>query len=169
MRFNVGVGLWKADSRGRQTVADYLDRFLAHDPLVRSLAAAATDTSRPVGYPVALGRWRQRVAEGRVLRIGDAANLADPLTGDGIGNALASGRLIAAVIEGARDAGAAARAWQRCCDREFAPELRRAITLRRLLGATTAKNVAAQVLDHVPLLGTRLHRAIFGETGYRGR
>jgi flavin-dependent dehydrogenase len=168
VRFNVGVGLWKGDSRVGHTVADYLARFLARDPAARAIAAAATDSTRPVGYPVALGQWRVRVADARVLRIGDAANLADPLTGDGIGNALASGRWVASVIAAASDASTAAHAWQRCCDREFSPELRRALVLRRLLVATAAKNIAAGVLDTVPALGTRLHRAIFGEIGYRG-
>ena len=34
-----------------------------------------------------------------MLRIGDAANVADPLTGDGIGHALKSGRLAAEAID----------------------------------------------------------------------
>jgi flavin-dependent dehydrogenase len=167
VRFNVGVGLWKSDSGAGHTVAHYFDRFLARDPAARVIAGASTHRERPVGYPVALGEWRARVAEGRVLRIGDAANLADPLTGDGIGNALASGRRVASVIAGSRDAHAAAQVWQRYCEQEFFPDLRWALVLRRLLTATAAKNVAARVLDIAPALGTRLHRAIFGEVGYR--
>lgn len=167
VRFNVGVGLWMADSEGGHSVADYLGRFLERDPAARALATAATDAARPVGYPVALGLWRHRVADGRVLRIGDAANLADPLTGDGIGNALASGRHVAAAIAEAADPGTAGAAWQRRYEHEFAPELRCALALRRLLIATAAKDIAARMLDGVPALGTRLHRAVFGETRYR--
>jgi flavin-dependent dehydrogenase len=85
--------------------------------------------TRPVGYPVALGLWRNRVADDRVLRIGDAANLADPLTGDGIGNALTSGRLVAEAIAAATGAADAAR-WQRRFDDELAPELRCGLVLR---------------------------------------
>ncbi len=169
VRFNVGVGLWKADSGTGHTVADYLGRFLARDPVARAIAAAATDAGRPVGYPVALGLWRHRVADGRVLRIGDAANLADPLTGDGIGNALASGRHVAEAVAEAADPAAAPSSWQDRYEREFAPELRRALVLRRLLIATSAKNLAAWLLDGVPELGNRLHRSVFGETRYRGR
>jgi flavin-dependent dehydrogenase len=168
VRFNVGVGLWKADSGGGHTVADYLVRFLARDPAARAIAATATDAGRPVGYPVALGLWRLLVADDRVLRIGDAANLADPLTGDGIGNALASGRHVAEAVAEAADPASASLSWQRRYEREFAPELRRALVLRQLLIATPAKNLAARLLEGVPALGTRLHRAVFGETGYRG-
>lgn len=167
VRFNIGVGLWKADSAAGHSVADYLGRFLERDPVAHAIAAAATEAGRPVGYPVALGLWRHRVSDGRVLRIGDAANLADPLTGDGIGNALASGRHVAAAIAEAEDPMTAGAAWQRRYELEFAPELRRALVLRRLLIATPAKNLAARLLDGVPALGTRLHQAVFGERGYR--
>lgn len=168
VRFNVGVGLWKEDSGTGHTVTDFLDRFVAHNEIARALHCAASSTTRPVGYPVALGLWRNRVADGRVLRIGDAANLADPLTGDGIGNALASGRLVAEAIAAATDAPDAAQRWQRRFDQALAPELRRALVLRHLLSTTSAKNLATLLLERgAPSLGTRLHRAIFGETGYR--
>ena len=167
-RFNIGVGLWKDDSHRGRSVSDYFDRFLAANAVARDLNTAAVDASRPVGYPVGLGLWRNRVAESRVLRIGDAANLADPLTGDGIGNALASGRLVAEAIAAATDSADAAQRWQRQFDTMLAPELRRAFVLRQLLSSTTAKNLAAWLLERgAPALGTRLHRAIFGETAYR--
>ena len=168
VRFNIGVGLWKDDSRARRSVSDYFDRFLADNAVARDLRAAAVDVARPVGFPVGLGLWRNRVAEGRVLRIGDAANLADPLTGDGIGNALASGRLAAKAIAAAADAADAAQRWQRQFETTLAPELRRAFVLRQLLSSTPAKNLATWLLESgAPALGTRMHRAIFGETPYR--
>ena len=108
------------------------------------------------------------MAEGRVLRIGDAANLADPLTGDGIGNALASGRMVAEAIAGASDSADAAQRWQFQFQMMLAGELRRAFALRQLLSSTSAKNLATWLLERgAPALGTRLHRAIFGETPYR--
>ncbi len=167
VRFNVGVGVWRADSGTGHTVADYLDRFLTRDPVARAIADAATQAARPVGYPVALGLPRHRVADGRVLRIGDAANLADPLTGDGIGNALASGRIVAAAIAAVAGPAAAAAEWQRRYEQIFGPELRTSLMLRRFLIATAAKNVAARLLVRMPSLGARLHRAVFGETRYR--
>ena len=167
VRFNLGVGLWKADSGTGHTVADYFERFLAHDPVARAIADAATHAARAVGYPVALGLWRHRVADGRVLKIGDAANLADPLTGDGIGNALASGRMVAAAIATVAEPAAAAAEWQRRYVRTFAPELQAALLLRRMLVATAAKNLAARLVDGVPPFGARLHRAVFGAERYR--
>jgi menaquinone-9 beta-reductase len=167
VRYNIGVGLFKEDSRRGRTVADFLAHFLARDPAAREICAAASETTRPVGYPVALGGWRNRVAADGVLRIGDAAALADPLTGDGIGNALASGRLVAEAIDAAR-AGDAAAEWQRSCDAMLVPELRRALVLRQLLIATPMKNLAAFASARGPVrFRDRLHGAVFGATGYR--
>jgi geranylgeranyl reductase family protein len=58
----------------------------------------------PVGDPlrrewsIPLGGQRRRWAKGRVLLVGDAAGVADPLTGAGLGPAIASGEIAAGVI-----------------------------------------------------------------------
>lgn len=162
--FNIGVGLWKADQRDGATVSDYLEHFLADDPVAAALRRRALHSTRRVGYPVLLGGWANRVEHRGVLRIGDAAGLADPLTGDGIGNALASGRLLA---EALTEGGAAA--WPRRFAATLAPELRRAWLLRQMLVGTPAKNLAARVLNAGPAgLRRRLHGAVFGSASYRG-
>ncbi|MGY0197171.1 NAD(P)/FAD-dependent oxidoreductase [Leptothrix sp. BB-4] len=173
LTFNIGVGLWQRDSRPGATVHDYLARFLEHNPVTRRLAPHRLGETRRHGYPVALGGWWQDVVDDGVLRIGDAAGLADPLTGDGIGNALTSGRLVAEAIDAAR-AGAsgngpdAAALWRRRHAEHLAPELRRALLLRHLLVSTTAKNLATAVLDRGPASWReRLHGAVFGSSSYR--
>ncbi len=167
VRYNIGVGMWKEDNRREQTVADFLAHFLGSHRAAHEICRAASESTRPVGYPVALGGWRNRVTEDGVLRIGDAAQLADPLTGDGIGNALASGRLVAATIDAASPGDVAAD-WQRASDAEFAPELRRAFVMRQLLVPTPMKNLAAFASAHGPARWrNRLHGAVFGATGYR--
>ena len=170
VRFNVGVGLWKSDSRLGHSVADYYDHFVQHNAVARSLRDAAQDLGRPVGYHVALARWRSRVAKCSVLAIGDAANFADPLTGDGIGNALASGRLLAETLaeHAGIDRERLAVKWQRKVDAELAAELRAALVLRHALVSTRAKNLASRIVRGARSgVGARLHGAIFGETSYR--
>lgn len=166
--FNIGVGLWQRDSRPGATVTDYLAHFLDHNPVVRQLAPHRLGETRRHGYPVVLGGWRQQVVDAGVLRVGDAAGLADPLTGDGIGNALISGRLVAAAIAEATASGAdAGTLWRRRHAEQIAPELRRALLLRLLLVSTTAKNLATTVLDQAPShWRARLHAAIFGSAPY---
>lgn len=168
VRFNVGVGLWGADKAQGRTVADFFARFVSGNRVANRLqegAASPSGIERPVGYHVALGTWRNRVADAGILRVGDAANLADPLTGDGIGNALKSGYLVAEAFD--RGADAAAKRWQRLYDRAFAGEFRRALMLRQALAATWGKNLAARLLARAPALEMRVHGAFFGDTTYR--
>jgi flavin-dependent dehydrogenase len=174
--FNLGVGLWKADIRPGHGPREMLARFLATDPLARVLDRAAIERSRPQGFPLAMGGWTvPRVGHGRWARIGDAAALADPLTGDGIGNALLSGRLLAQAVTrqpGARPLPSPSLppgdAWQFRFEAEVLPELRRAWLLRQLLMPTRAKNAAAWLLDLAPQgLRQRLHAALFGAESYR--
>ncbi|MBI3400394.1 MAG: NAD(P)/FAD-dependent oxidoreductase [Acidobacteria bacterium] len=166
LRVNVGVGLWRADSAEGGTIADFYERFTSTNTVIARWRTGAV-IERPVGCHVGLGLWRNVVAPGGVLRIGDAANLADPLTGDGIGNALASGRLVADVIDRHRDRDGAARAWQARHDEFFIPEFRRALVIRRALTGSTGKNAAASALAMAPWLRRRVHAALFGEIGYR--
>jgi flavin-dependent dehydrogenase len=98
--------------------------------------------------------------------------LADPLTGDGIGNALLSGRLLAESIQdgsnGASPVQASGDAWQARFDTQVLPELRRAWLLRQVLTSTHAKNAAAWLLDRAHQgLRRRLHAAMFGAMSYR--
>lgn len=165
VRVNLGVGLWKADSVSGRSVADFYERFTSANPTLQRWRSRAK-TTRPVGCHVGLGLWRHEVARDGVLRIGDAANVADPLTGDGIGNALLSGRLLAEVIDSTA-VSEVATAWQAKHDSTIAPELRAALAIRHALVASGAKNLAARILSSNPWLRTRVHAAFFGETPYR--
>jgi len=167
VRMNVGVGLWAADSTRGRSVADFYERFAATNPTLKRWMAVATP-ERPVGCHVGLGVGPNIVSSSGVLRIGDAANLADPLTGDGIATALRSGRLVAEAITGSADRHDAAARWQARHDQFFVPEFRRALRLQRLLTGTTSKNMTAGVLAFVPPLRARVHAALFGEMPYAG-
>lgn len=171
--FNLGVGLWKADIRPGHGPQEMLARFLATDPLAQLLDRAAIERTRPRGFPLAMGGWTAPcVGRGRWARIGDAAALADPLTGDGIGNALLSGRLLAeSVQDGSNSASPALApgdAWQARFDTEVLPELRLAWLMRQVLTSTLAKDTAAWLLERAPQgLRRRLHAGMFGASSYR--
>ena len=78
-----------------------------------------------------------------------------------------SGRLVADSFDCGADPAAAARRWQRLHDRAFAGEFRWALTLRRAMAGTRAKNFTALLLDRAPALRKRVHAAFFGDTTYR--
>jgi geranylgeranyl reductase family protein len=70
-------------------------------------------------------RPRASVCRGRVLLVGDAAGLADPITCEGISHAAASGRLAArAIVEGGLEPSRVRRLYRRGLEVEVLSELR---------------------------------------------
>jgi len=88
----------------------------------------------PYAAPIPAGPRRATLGKGRVLLVGDAAGLADPITGEGISYAMSSGRLAAesiaeVLLDGGGDTGRAARSYDRRLRADVMPALRR---LRRV-------------------------------------
>ena len=97
---NVGVGGWLPEGPRLRAHLDRLAR--AH-----GLDVAAVGDLR--GHRLPMRRLRAPAARGRVLLVGDAAGLVDPLSGDGMYEAFVSARLAAdAIVEGRPEAYAAA-------------------------------------------------------------
>lgn len=165
---NLGVGVWREehDARGRSIREDF-ERFVESNPVARRLAAVAIERGRTRGHHLALATGRVEVARGGVLRVGDAANLTDPITGEGIANAVLGGRLAAQAIDGARDAAHAQRRWQRSYEARLLPELEAALRLRRWLAGTRRKNLALWLLERSPALAARFHGGLEGMVSYR--
>lgn len=168
VRFNLGVGLWREehDARGVSIREDF-EHFVQNNAVTRRLATVAIEQERTRGHHLALASERVEVASGGVLRVGDAANLTDPITGEGIANALLSGRLAAQAIDGARDPAQAQLRWQRSYDTLLLPELLAAVRLRRLLQGTRRKNFAVWLLQRRSALAARFHGSLEGVVSYR--
>jgi flavin-dependent dehydrogenase len=75
------------------------------------------------------------LSEGRTLFVGDAAGACDPLTGEGIGQALLTGTLAArAIVEaGALRPTLAGQRYRDLVEQEWTPDHRMAAALSRLL------------------------------------
>jgi geranylgeranyl reductase family protein len=104
---NVGYGVF--DRRGganRQEFLDALRRLLpGQEP--------APETVR--GHHLPLSTGPRFHPDGRVLLVGDAASMVNPLTGEGIFDAIASGVLAGRAALSGADAGAAHRQAMRSC------------------------------------------------------
>ncbi|HEX4976532.1 MAG TPA: geranylgeranyl reductase family protein [Nocardioides sp.] len=103
---NVGYGVLLGQGRDRPTRADLLERL---DALLPGATADGTDW-KGHQLPLSDGRWRP--GRGRVLLAGDAAGLVNPMTGEGIfyavATGLAAGRAAAeAIIAGDPDSAGA--------------------------------------------------------------
>ena len=122
---STGVLTVKEKVRG---LPGYLDHFLdQHESLM--------GTRRVSGWPIPLPPWSLKsVATSRVLLVGDAAGLVDPLTGEGIYYAMHSGVLAAkAIVDGRADVGERYRTLIR---KTFEGELRSAAILAGIIYRT---------------------------------
>jgi flavin-dependent dehydrogenase len=94
----LGVGamarLGRAGRPGRNGLREALEDLLAF----YGLSFDSPDLPAPRGWRVPLGGRRRPWEEGRVLLVGDAAGVADPATGEGLGPAIRSAELAAGLI-----------------------------------------------------------------------
>jgi flavin-dependent dehydrogenase len=97
---NIGVGLaMLADRRAGARVARALPAFLGHLHRHGVLSEPThRDAEHHLGGWLKMGMVGTVPAEGRVLLVGDAAGLVNPLQGEGIAQALGSGRMAADAI-----------------------------------------------------------------------
>ncbi len=141
------------------------DEFLSRADVIERIGRHNADESKFQAWPLPTDTSVTRVGRGRVLLVGDAARLIDPMTGEGIGQAMASGRIAAATI--ARDIAPPelAEQYRRRIDAEIGHDLRLAqaglrIMRRRrgaewslrLAGATpwTRRNVCRWMFEDYP-------------------
>jgi geranylgeranyl reductase family protein len=87
-----------------------------------------------MGHPLPLFEPRQfRLASSRILLVGDAANLVDPLLGEGIYYAIRSSQIAAdTVVKVFRQGAINCTLYQACIQQEIYPEFRAAQKLARL-------------------------------------
>jgi len=91
----LGVGAMARPARaGRPELLEVLQRLLSF----YSLNLASSDLPAPRAWGVPLGGRRRPWEEGRVLLVGDAAGVADPATGEGLGPAIRSAEAAAGLI-----------------------------------------------------------------------
>lgn len=109
---NLGLGVGTLADRTRATVpARLLPAFVAHLRRLHLVDAAhPVGSRRPVGGWLKMGMVGTVPAAGNVLLVGDAAGLVNPLQGEGIAQALGSGRAAAeSVLAGPSTAATAYR------------------------------------------------------------
>jgi geranylgeranyl reductase family protein len=122
---NVGYGLLRSRFHG--------DRAELHRRLHELLPWADPDPASLRAHHLPFSSFRPPPGRGRVLLAGDAASLVNPLSGEGIYYALASGRLAArAALTAPRDPVAA---YRRLLARAFGRHLRHASVLARAIHA----------------------------------
>jgi geranylgeranyl reductase family protein len=97
---NVGVGMMMEDMKKHGTdLGNAMAGIIASNPLFKDRFANATMVSPLKAWQLPFGSKKRKVHGGGVLLVGDAAGLVDPFSGEGVGNAMLSGRLAAEVAD----------------------------------------------------------------------
>jgi geranylgeranyl reductase family protein len=130
---NVGFGVLRSDGRTGRELKDLWPELLSR-PTVRDILGPRAAPTEPVrAWPIPTRYHPGRLAHGRVLFVGDAAGVVDPLTGEGIAQAIESGTLAAESIAHGGEPDAVAARYRRSVSRALGRDLRFASMLQTLL------------------------------------
>ncbi|MCX8118901.1 MAG: geranylgeranyl reductase family protein [Desulfobacterota bacterium] len=109
----------------------------------------------------------QKVARGRILLVGDAAHLMDPLQGEGIYYAIRSGMLAGeAIVESEGQGLPPSDLYQRAIQIQISSHLKWALSFSRFVFRFT--RLAYQTLKHYPELSDLYLRVLEGSETYQG-
>ncbi len=114
-RVNIGFGVLRDGTRSVGDMGDLWRDLLTRPHVVDALGEGFELEGRHTAWPIPARVDEISLTNGRVLFVGDAATATDVMTGEGIGQALLTGRLAAeAIVEGgALQPDHVARAYER--------------------------------------------------------
>ncbi len=182
---NVGFGIQRGRGIEIQEMKKLWAELLERPRIREVLGEGATPIDRHTAWPIPARLGQLRLHHGRVLFVGDAAAATDPMTGEGIGQALETGVLAAeAILLNPDDHIAAGADYESTLRRSMERDHRLAQLLSdalarptlaqasvRIAGATgwTRRNFARWLFEDYPraVLGTprRWHRRLFSQPG----
>lgn len=94
--YNVGFGMASDQvSKRKVNLRESFHKIIAEDKVLSARFRPATKTDDTIGFGLPCGGRKLNVSGNRFMLCGDAASLINPATGEGIGNAMISGRLAA--------------------------------------------------------------------------
>ncbi|MFA5775052.1 MAG: geranylgeranyl reductase family protein [Ilumatobacteraceae bacterium] len=158
-RVNFGFGILRG---GKYTVSDMKQiwpTLLARDHIRKALGEEAIFEDRHTSWPIPARITKATLGAGRVLFAGDAACVSDPLTGEGIGQALLSGQLAArAILEGGTQSPAKTQSvYRRSMGRHLFADHRMSATLGYVMRSQLCARSGLRLADMT--LWTRKHFA----------
>jgi menaquinone-9 beta-reductase len=135
---NVGLGM-RSDyiKKNKVVLREALLKIIQEHPVLSLRFAGATMEGPVAGYGLPLGSRLQAISGDRFMLVGDAGHLIDPLTGEGIGNAIYSGFIAAEQAQKCLESGdfsaAIMKAYDQRVARVLGAEMRISYQLQRML------------------------------------
>lgn len=147
-RVNVGFGIRRAGHHRTQDMKAVWAGLLERPHIAAALGPAARAADRHLAWPIPARVDRSTLAHGPFLFTGDAAAATDVMTGEGIGQALLTGRLAAEAIGAGGPAGAVADRYLLAVGGELVADHRLSVLLGRVLQHRRGADGAIAVLAH---------------------
>jgi len=117
---NVGLGMHSAHiAKRKPNLKKMLAEIIEQHPNVAPRFKDAKPLETVKGFGLPLGSKKRKISGERYLLLGDAASLINPLSGEGIGNAIRSGRVAAEYLVEAFKANSFTASANRAYDREI--------------------------------------------------
>jgi geranylgeranyl reductase family protein len=148
-RANIGYGVLRDGRRsGRELNALWTDLW-RRPHIAAALGPEVEFEGRHTAWPIPAGIDRATLATGRVLFVGDAAMATDTMTGEGIGQALLTGRLAAEALTaaGAIHPELARRRYERTVRHHLLADHRMSHALSRVLASDRGARGALRIVD----------------------
>jgi geranylgeranyl reductase family protein len=185
-RANIGFGVQRNGVRRVRDMKAEWEDLLQRPHIVEALGPGYELEDRHTAWPIPAGIDRATLTAGRVCFVGDAAMATDTMTGEGIGQALLTGRLAAEAIirGGALAADEVARTYRSTVRHHLLADHKMSALLGKVLshdlgarGAIRAlassewsrRNFARWMFEDEPraiaLTPTRWHRSLFHQPG----
>jgi menaquinone-9 beta-reductase len=159
-RANVGFGVLRSDGRSGRQLKALWDEMLAQPAMV-SILGGATQEHTARAWPIPTDYSPERLTHGRVLFAGDAASVVDPMTGEGIAQALETGMLAARAIATGGGAETVSARYRASVDAQLGHDLRFARSLQRILRSPAGANASVRIAGLTPWTRRNFARWLF--------
>jgi len=145
-RVNLGFGVPRKDGmNGKQLAAIW--HGLLERPSVRQVLGKVEPEDSHSAWPIPARLPKAQLTKGPVLFVGDAATATDPMTGEGIGQALESGRLAAQAIAAESPTETAAAIYESSARAAFELDHRLSKSLSNVLTKPLLAELALRAVD----------------------
>jgi geranylgeranyl reductase family protein len=160
---NVGFGILRGGAHRVGDMKHLWPELLARSHVAEALGPDASPSAPHRAWPIPARVDAVSLAEGRVLFVGDAAAACDPMTGEGIGQALLTGTLAAHAISagGALRVGVVANVYRQAVAREWLPDHRMSARLARVLAHRRGARGAVRLAGLTPWTRRNFGRWLF--------
>lgn len=147
-RVNIGFGVLRDDARRVQDMAAIWRDLLGRRHVVEALGPDFELEGRHTAWPIPARVDEIELTADRVLFVGDAAAATDVMTGEGIGQALLTGRLAAAAISttGVDRPDEVAAAYRSAVEHELFADHRMSRRLGRVLASERGAEAALRIV-----------------------